>query len=278
MAEIAFSTVLIDGYAFEDGLALLAQCGIREVEPAFIEGYTPFTEDTFTAVAGRNLRRLLDREGLAARAVSAHTDLGRPDALDRLLRRIDFASGLGAGNIISNAAARCDERAFLNTVEAVLPHLQAARITLSIENPGHGSGALVPDGRSGAVIVRQFDSPFLRLNYDAGNAFTYSAGRIDLSADVAQALPVASRFHVKDVAVRGEDWHFCPVGRGIVAYAGALPPERRPLLPDLTVEHPIRLCRPNRGDPVRMTERATKEAIRDAVHENLEGLKTLGLL
>ncbi len=52
------------------------------------------------------------------------------------------------------------------------------------------------------------------------------------------------------MAAAGPDWIFCDLGAGAVGYGTRL--SLAPLRGfDLTLEHPIRLWRPNRADPVR---------------------------
>jgi sugar phosphate isomerase/epimerase len=267
-ASAAVSTVVFDGLGFARGAELLAGLGVAEVEPAYIDGYTPFDETTFTEGEGRAVAALFAGNGLAIRAVSAHTDLGRTDGAERLLRRLDFAVGLGADTVVSNATAAEARGALLHALDAALPRYAEAGVVLALENPGHGGGALLPDGRAGAAFVAACGDPWLRLNYDVGNAYTYSKGRIDLAADLAAALPVARRLHLKDVAESDAGWHFCPLGAGAVGYGTRLPLAALRGLP-VTIEHPIRLWRPRRSDPLRMSEVPAEGEVRRAIAASL---------
>lgn len=272
----AFSTAIIDGLDLAEGADLLAESGVTEVEPAYIQGYIPFDETTFTARNGQAAKALFAARGIVVRAVSAHTDLGDPAGLERLLRRLEFAGGLGAGTIVSNATTTANRNRLLRVIDAALPRLESAGIVLALENPGHGEGALIPDGRGAAALVASLGTPWVRINYDIGNALTYSMGGIELQADLAAARPYACRLHVKDVKAAGSDWHFCPPGRGIVGYGSRI--RRRDLagLP-LTVEHPIRLWRPGRGNPVRRTEPPTAATVRAAIAAAKETLESLAV-
>lgn len=278
LTQIAFSTVAFDGYSFEEGTALLAKAGVRNIEPAYIEGYTPFSEDTFTEAKGAALKSVLDRLGVRARALSAHIDLGRPDSLERLLRRVDFAAGLGVATLISNATRADRLAAFDATINAALPLMAEAGIVLAVENPGHGVGALVPDGAAGARLVSRYDSPFLRLNYDIGNALTYARGDIDLCTDLNTALPHAQRLHLKDLREQNGDWHFCPIGDGIVGYGRRVTLNSALIQADLAVEHPLRLWRPGRSDPVRRAARPSASDIQHAVAKSLRFLSESRML
>jgi sugar phosphate isomerase/epimerase len=272
---VAVSTVAFDGLGLARAAEILSELGIAEVEVAYIDGYMAFDEGSFTARAGREVASLFAGHGVAMRAVSAHTDLGRADSIDRLLRRLDFAVGAGLDTLISNATATAARAAFMRTVEAVLPRLSDAGVVLALENPGHGRDVLLPDGRTGAAIVATWDSPWLRLNYDIGNAWTYAGGRIDLAADLDAALPVVRRVHLKDVAERGPDWHFCPFGAGAVGYGGRLPVAPLHGL-DATLEHPLRLWRPGRADPARRSAVPTEAEMRSSIAASVASLRDLG--
>ena len=261
---VAVSTAAFDGLSLVQGAEILSDLGVDEVEVAYIEGYMPFDEDSFTARAGREIASLFAGHGVAMRAVSAHTDLGRTDSVDRVLRRLDFALGAGVETIVSNATTTGSRAAFQRTVDTVLPRFAEAGVVLALENPGHGRDALLPDGRTGAALVATWDSPWLRLNYDIGNAYTYAQGRIDLASDLDAALPAVRRVHLKDVAESGPDWHFCPIGAGVVGYGTRLPLDRLRGL-DATLEHPLRLWRPGRADPVRRAAVPTDAEVRSAI-------------
>ena len=273
---IAVSTVVFDGHDLAFAADTLASLGVPEVEVAYIEGYMPFEESTFTARTGQQVAALFSARGVAMRAVSAHTDLGRPDSIARLLRRLDFAAGAGLDTLVTNATTADARDAFARTLDATLPRFADAGVVLAIENPGHGLGALVPDGRTGAAIVADWHSPWLRLNYDIGNAHTYASGRIDLAADLDAALPATRRIHLKDVAERGADWHFCPVATGAIGYGTRVPVERIRNR-DITLEHPLRLWRPGRADPARHAAVPPQDEVRASITASLTHLHNLGL-
>lgn len=251
---ISVSTVVLDGQPLERGLDLLAIAGARWVEPAYIEGYIPFDETSFSEAAAQKLARALRNAGLGLRAVSAHTDLGHPEAVEKLRRRLDFVAALGADILISNATAEHQSQGFARVIAAVQPELAARGLILALENPGHGRGALLPDGARAAAVISAFLDPHIRLNYDIGNAETYGARMGNAAEDLAAALPVAAHLHLKDVKSLGRDWQFCPVGQGDIGYGTAVPLHSIPAHMPVGIEHPIRLWRPGRGDPTRRVD------------------------
>jgi len=270
-AGLSVSTVLWDGHPMETALDAVATAGLTRVEPAFIDGYVAFTEDDLDERSGTRLRAAIESRGLSVHGVSAHIDLGRVDAPERIARRIRFAAALGAVCLVSNAGAADEEAAILNTIDGARALLEESGVVLALENPGHGAGNLIPTGAAGARLLERLGRPdTVRLNYDLGNAWSYNGGRLDQFADLEMAAPYLVFAHLKDVAARGEDWHFVPPGSGDVG----LPPliERLATLrPQLVsgLEMPLRLWRPGRGDPVRRSEPLSLSEIDAALSRTL---------
>lgn len=228
--------------------------GATSVEPAFIEGYMPFDEGTFSEKQGILLARKVCNAGLGVQAISAHIDLGDCAGLEKLLRRLDFAAAAGARIVITNATTTDREGILLKTIAAIQPQLGTRDMILALENPGHGANALLPDGARGSAFVASLADPHIRMNYDIGNAETYGSRVGSAADDLALALPVLAHLHLKDVQIVGNDWHFCALGQGDVGYGTTLALSKLPSGLPIGIEHPIRLWRPNRGNPQRRTE------------------------
>lgn len=263
---LSVSTVAFDGHPLDFALATLAGLGMTAVEPAFIRGYVDFDEGDFTTGSADALRRRLGAHGLAAPAISAHFDLSHPDAPAMLARRISFAGELGATILITNAGPATAEGAILGVIEGALPSLEAAGVTLALENPGHGTGDLIGNGAEGAALMTSITHPRVGLNYDTGNVYTYSGGRLSPHDDLPHALPWLAHLHLKDMADDGAGgWRFCALGEGLIdwsAVAHALGHHSAPS----GLELPLRLHRPGRGDPVRAADPAPPDTIRAALN------------
>lgn len=267
MRTVSVSTALFDGYPMEAAINEIAAAGARFVEPAFIRGYLAFDESAFSEASGGRLERLIRESGLSAIAVSAHLNLGLPDAVPMLRRRVAFASRLGSSFLITNAGARRNREDVLAAVLAVLPDCEQAGVVLALENPGHGTDDLIGNGGEGAELIKAIGSPLVRLNYDAGNVFTYSGGALRPENDIAAALPLVAHLHLKDVAERAQGWFFSALGEGSLDY----PALWRRLPRDLPVgiELPLRLERRRRADPVRGAETVPMPSIRTALRRSL---------
>lgn len=267
---ISISTVVFDGHDMQQGFDVLAALGVDGVEPAFINGYVDFDETAFLPSAAARMNVMLAQSGLQAAALSAHIDLGEPDSAERLLRRADFAARIGAPILVTNATSHNKRAAFVATLDRCLPEFAAMGVVLALENPGHGTDAMIVDGVSGAALVGEFNHPALRLNYDIGNAMTYGACQTSAADDLASALPWCAHLHLKDVAINGADWGFCPIGDGNIGYASLLGwLFRQPDVPDYGIELPLRLLRPGRKDPVRLPDPVNMARVRLAISRSL---------
>jgi sugar phosphate isomerase/epimerase len=267
---LSVSAAPYDGYPLGATLDSLANCGVSHVEPAYIVGYTePFTEEAFSKTAATAYRRAMAASGLRCHAVSAHMDLGTPDALEVFRRRMDFARTLGAGIINTNASLRVRAKQFRMNVDALAQHGAAIGLTIGLENPGNGEDDLVNTAADGVELVRAIGSPQVRLNFDPGNRVSHMKDDKDAAEDGLLALPSSAHFHIKDVKRRAGGWYFVTLGAGDIDY--------RPVLSGLTgfpglpisIEIPLRLHRGLDALPVRRPEAVALAAIETTLRASL---------
>jgi sugar phosphate isomerase/epimerase len=251
--------------------AEVAAAGGKYVEPAFIAGYIDFDESDFAETQAVRLRHDMTNAGVSAFAVSAHHDMGAEGAGAFTERRLGFAAAVGAQILITNATTVDRLDAFRRNLDVVLPIAERAGVAIAIENPGHGAGALVANGFDGSRLVRSIASPWLRLNYDFGNAFTYSDERTRPETDFENALPEMIHGHIKDVASSAEGWQFSAIGMGVIDYAAILRrlAKSAPTLP-LGLELPLRLQRPDRQSPMRAAEPLPLPELRAALAQSFQ--------
>jgi sugar phosphate isomerase/epimerase len=271
MRRISVSTALFDGYPFEQAFDEIATAGAHYVEPAFIQGYVDFMEADFSKAAAAKLRRSLEGAGLSVVALSAHMDLGLPETVEMLLRRLAFAEEIGAEILISNSSNRTTEAGFWKNIGAIARACDDAKITLALENLGHGVDSLITDATSGAKLIRKVDSASVRLNYDFGNVYTCNEGR-QPAEDFPLAAPLVAHGHLKDVQETADGgWAFCAIGDGLVNYR-AVAPKLAVLAPHipLSLELPMRLRRPYRADPQRSVSPVPLENLREALRRSLD--------
>jgi sugar phosphate isomerase/epimerase len=249
---LSVSAAPYDGYPLGVTLDSLANCGVSHVEPAYIVGYTePFTEEAFEETAATAYRQAMATSGLRCHAVSAHMDLGTPDAREIFRRRMDFARSLGAGIINTNASLRVHAKQFRTNIDALAEHGAAIGLVIGLENPGNGEDDLVNTAADGVALVRAIGSPQVRLNFDPGNRVSHVKDDADAAEEGLLALPSCGHFHIKDVKRRADGWYFVTLGAGDIDYGRVLSNfASYPELP-ISIEIPLRLHRGPDALPVR---------------------------
>lgn len=252
--QIGVSSVAYDGYPLPICFDELARIGINLVEPAYINGYMVFTEADFEEPAIQSMNRLLKDRELRASAISAHMDCGADGAEAMLARRIRFTAGIGAQYTITNSTTPDRLHHLRNTLESNLRLAEELGVIIALENPGHGRSNLMVNAERGAELIKSFNSPHLRMNYDTSNALTCTEGDTRPETDIEFALPVSAYMHLKDAMRIDGRWRYTVIGAGEIDYRvlfHKLAP--RPDIP-LTLELPLRLKRVFYRDPERETQ------------------------
>lgn len=267
---VSISSAPYDGYEFPAALDSIASCGATHVEPAFIVGYTePFDEEAFNEKNTRQYAAWLKQSGLACFAFSSHIDLGQPGADRIFTRRMDFAGALGAKVINTNAAVRAYEASFFRNIETLAAHAERLGMIIALENPGNGEDNLFNVARDGLDLVERIGSPYVRLNYDAGNTVSHRPGRVDPAQDALAAMPACAHVHIKDVQTRPEGYFFVPLGEGDVGCATILNAMRSREDLNLAIEVPLRLHRDPAAQPVRRSSRVDSSEIESTLRRCL---------
>jgi sugar phosphate isomerase/epimerase len=273
MTSVSVSTVVCDGRPLAETLAMLADLGVRAVEPAYIQGYVEFTESSFSAAEASRLRHVAERVGVTFPALSGHCDLGRAEAPQMLQRRIVFAAELGARVLISNISTASRRAQARRTVDSMLPLLEQTGMVLALENPGHGNDEIAGTAAGLVDFVRLFDTPRLRANLDLCNIHTYSQGTADLEEALETCRGLLASIHLKEVRSAGSDWEFCAVGEGeaigprLLSRLVALEPAIR-----IGLELPLRLRRPGRGPPQRAPQPVAADRCAAAIATSMRAI------
>ena len=236
---LSINTLAYEGYGLTTALQEIAKIGVSHVELGYTQGWTEgLTEEHFSEASAADINRLLSDLGLSSIALSAHIDLTTEAAVDELKRRIDFGKRLGAKIVNTKVGARSDLKQFEKNIEPIAEYAESVNIVIGLENPSEGTDQIITSGQTGAEVVKRIDNDFIKLNYDFGNAFTYSKGKVDPAVDYKNALPYSCYLHLKDMTKINDSWIFAQIGKGIVNYDTILKElvEENKLLP-LSIEH-----------------------------------------
>ncbi len=237
-AILSINTLAYEGYDLTIALQEIANIGASHVELGFTRGFAEgLTEAHFSEASARKISRLLADLGLSSIALSAHIDLTTEDAVDELKRRIDFGKRLGVKIVNTKVGAKSGRQQFEKNIEPIADYAVSMNIIIGLENPAEGTDQIIASGETGAEIVKAIGSDFIKLNYDFGNAFTYSKGTVNPVQDYKEALPHACHLHLKDLKRSNNGWDFSQIGAGVVGYDTILKElvEEKRLLP-LSIE------------------------------------------
>jgi sugar phosphate isomerase/epimerase len=274
---LSCSTVAFDGYDLDTAFIKIAELGFSWIELGFIDGYvSSFSETLFGKESARVVRALQASTGLRLSAVSAHIDLGYPESLEKIERRIGFCAELGCPRLITNGAASTREGEFYRTMERVVPAAESAGVTICLENPGNGERNVVNDGVSSAHVAQRIASPFVRINYDGGNTFSHFKTRFPAERDFEPALPWLEQLHLKDVALRSDgEYEYPALGDGQLDFARmAATLGESSAVSALSLEIPLRLRRRPNASPYRIDPPLSLDRIVSALRRSRQLVQT----
>jgi sugar phosphate isomerase/epimerase len=171
---ISISTAAFDGYDLAIAVDEISRLGASYVEVAFIQGYMePFGEEIFSPGHAGRIQRLLSETGLSSFAFSAHMNLVSKESAEIFKRRMDFACRVGVKVIVTNAGLRQEKKAFIKNMETLSREAESLNLIIGLENPGDGKENIINSGKDGAMVVREIDSEWVKLNYDFGNLVSH---------------------------------------------------------------------------------------------------------
>ncbi len=192
---------------FAAGVEMAAGMGYKYVEPMLHNGRELMSEAGYYHSVSMEedphfIKDILDRHGVRPSAVSAHCPLMRPEiSVMYLQRAIQYASVLGAPVVCTDESYRPDwvslEEAWpimTYTLKTVLRVADRYGIYIGIEP--HQAISKTTDGL--LRIASLVDSPWLKINYDTGNA--YLAGE-DIYAALDRVGNRLVHMHAKDISV-----------------------------------------------------------------------------
>ena len=220
--------------SFAAGIERAAQLGYRYVEPMVHNGRELLSEaGYFHSFSMDNepleMKDILERNGVLASGLSAHIPLMRPEiSVPYLEKAIRLAAVLGAPVVNTDEGIRPDwledEECFQVMRYTLKKVLQvAARYGVYVAIEPHQSMTKRTEGL--LRIATLVDSPWLKINYDTGNAFL---GGEDPYEGLKACLPLLVHIHAKDISIRqAEDERGkvtgtavgCACGEGVIDWA-----------------------------------------------------------
>jgi sugar phosphate isomerase/epimerase len=219
---------------FAAGVERAAQLGFPYVEPMVHNGRELLSEAGYFHSVSMDeepleVKEVLDRNGVLPSGLSAHCPLMRPEiSVPYLEKAIRFAAVIGAPVVNTDEGIRPSwvslEEAFhvmKYTLAKVLRTAERHGIYVGIEP--HQSISKTTEGL--LRIATLVDSPFLRINYDTGNAYLGGGDPYEGLKTVRDRLV---HVHAKDISFRQSDVERgkvtgtavgCACGDGVIDWA-----------------------------------------------------------
>lgn len=216
---------------FEAGVARAAEIGFQYVEPMVHNGRELLSEaGYFHSFSMDNdpleMKDILEKHGVEASGLSAHIPLMRPEiSVPYLEKAIRLAAAVGAPVVNTDEGIRPawleDEECFAvmrYTLKKVLQVAERYGIYVAIEP--HQSITRTTAGL--LRVATLVSSPWLRVNYDTGNAYLGGESPYD---GLKAVLPLLVHVHGKDISIRqAEEEHGkvtgtpvgCACGEGVI--------------------------------------------------------------
>jgi sugar phosphate isomerase/epimerase len=193
---------------FAAGVACAAQIGYRYVEPLVHNGRELLSEAGYYHSVSMEeepyeIRDVLERNGVLASGLSAHTPLMRPEiSVPYLEKAIRFAAVIGAPVVNTDEGIRPDgldldeEFTMMKyTLSRALRVAERYGIYLAIEP--HQSITKTTQGL--LRVATLVHSPWLRINYDTGNAYL---GGEDPYDGLRAVRDLVVHVHAKDISIQ----------------------------------------------------------------------------
>lgn len=197
--------------SFREGVARAAEIGYQMVEPLVHNGRELLSEGGFYHSFSMDddpleMKEILDRHGMKACSLSAHSPLCRPEiAVPYLTKAIRFAAAIGAPIVNSDEGPKPEWLPMEECLPAIKYTLRA--VTRIAEK--HGIYVALEDHQfitkrtEGLLkLARLVDSPMLKINYDTGNAWL---GGEDPYEGLKACLPLVVHMHAKDISAEQSD-------------------------------------------------------------------------
>jgi sugar phosphate isomerase/epimerase len=194
--------------AFAEGVERAAQIGYKMVEPLVHTGRELLSEAGYFHSFSMEedpleMKEILDAHGVRPSALSAHCPLMRPEiSVPYLHKAIRFAASIGAPVVCTDEGIRPswlgDDECFQimkYTLRSVLPVAERRKIYIGIEP--HQSISRTTKGLM--KIAGLVKSPFLRVNYDTGNAYL---GGEDPYEGLKAVSHLLVHLHAKDISIQ----------------------------------------------------------------------------
>lgn len=214
--RIGCSTNCYHDFDLDTALRGISKAGFEYVELTSVRGYTEhIMPENMKPEDTKILIKKLKEYGLTPMSISGHSDLSNREGVDTFKRRLNFAKEIGVP-IVNTGPGEVEDEAgkgrFLNNLHELANYAAELKVIVALET--HGD--LMGSGEKSVKVIKQVNSPWVRINYDTGNVIFY--GGVKPEEDIKNAIPYIAHIHLKDKRGGLKVWDFPPLGMGEVNF------------------------------------------------------------
>ena len=201
----------------------IADAGFKNVElSASHEWQSHIVVEEITRKDIERLKGLLSKYNLRAISMSAHCDLTKKEGLEAFKRRMDLASGLGVGILITGTGKWSGEEDldnFYMNIEEVSDYARKQSLLITLETHGNGftGESHTGSGKHYLPIIKHINRENIRICYDTANVIFYEGVRPE--EDIEYVENYLGYLHVKDKKLLRGVLNFPALGQGNINFA-----------------------------------------------------------
>jgi len=203
------------GYTLEEALVMVKESGFEYAELSSIVNMCEhINPKDISPEYAEEIKALLNKTEVKCYAVAGHVDLTIEEQFEDFLKKIEFAGRIGAKIINTNTGPVDRLPVFRRNMIKVIEQAERWNVIIGLET--HGD--IVHTAKDSIHIIKEYNHPLVRLNYDTGNTLFYCNGNIKIEEDIKYGLEYMSYIHLKDIKIRGNNVEYCPIGDGDVNF------------------------------------------------------------
>lgn len=213
--KLSLGSNIFGGYALFDALEQVSKAGFKFVEIASIDNVCEhITVKEMDAYILKRVKDELERLNLQICSYSGHVDLTQELGIKDFLKKMEFAKDLGADIINTNAGPKERINEFYKNMKVVIKKAEELNMKVCLES--HGD--IIGSAQDSLEVIKNINHPLIRLNYDTGNVYFYSRGKVKPHEDIINGLDYIECIHLKDIKSSGRKVDYCSIGDGDIKF------------------------------------------------------------
>lgn len=211
------------GFSLEDAVEGARRAGIKFIEVAAVQGYTPHAAAEMSDEEIARIASLFADNDITPVGMCGHANIMTDEGRKLFVANLDLGRRLGVSYVVTGTGETHDDEDVIEDVNElvdVLQHLcdEAAKrsLVIGIETHGNNFGT----GEQIAALIPLVNRDNFKITYDTANVIFY--GRTQPYDDLGKVADEVVNVHLKDKAGADDEWNFPAVGTGGIDFTRVL--------------------------------------------------------